>query len=248
MSRRGLAAFLLGGLLLVGGCKGSQQSAVPKGAGAAPTVATEPLPPAAPRAANAEVWQDPEPADAQARAEQVVGAPWNRDKTTTVKATTTTLTMAMTTLVDRRTGIAGFTSGVAKSEVGLDERLARLGAEQTATEVTIRLPGSVLFDFDSAAIRPDAERSLGEVVAVLQAYARRPIRVEGHTDAIASDDYNLKLSQHRAESVKAWLVAHGIESSRMKATGLGKTKPVADNATPEGRQKNRRVEIVIEKG
>ncbi|MGE5232517.1 MAG: hypothetical protein ACM3OB_00240, partial [Acidobacteriota bacterium] len=119
MSRRGLAAFLLGGVLLVSGCKGSERSAVPKGAGTAPAAASEP-PPA--RVANADVWQDPEPADAQARAEQVVDALWNRDKTTTVKATTTTLTMAMTSLVDRRTGIAGFTSGVAKSQVGLDER------------------------------------------------------------------------------------------------------------------------------
>jgi outer membrane protein OmpA-like peptidoglycan-associated protein len=188
-----------------------------------------------------EGWVDPEPADAQARAEAVVSLPENADKTTQ-------LTMSMTTLVDSKTGIEGFRSAVAPSSTTLDERLGRLGAEVTGTEITIRLPGSVLFDFDSAQIRPDAERTLSEVATVINGYARRPVRIEGHTDSIASDDYNQKLSERRAQSVRGWLAARGVEGGRLAPRGFGESKPVADNGTAEGRQRNRRVEVIIEKG
>lgn len=186
-------------------------------------------------------WVDPEPAGAQAVAEQAVSAPWNQDKTTP-------LTMRITTLVDRRTGLQGFQTAFAPAASTLDERLSRLGAEVTGTEVTIRLPGSVLFDFDSARIRPDAERTLSEVADVVKGYAKRPVRVEGHTDSIASNDYNQKLSEKRAAAVREWFVGKGIEGTRIAMRGWGESKPVADNATPEGRQRNRRVEVIIEKG
>ena len=94
-------------------------------------------------------------------------------------------------------------------------------------------------------VRPS---STAEVAEVVKGYARRPVRVEGHTDSVASDDYNQKLSERRAEAVRAWLAAKGIEPSRLQTRGFGESKPVADNATPEGRQKNRRVEVIIEKG
>ena len=111
----------------------------------------------------------------------------------------------------------------------------------------IRLSGSVLFDFDSDAIRPDAERTLSEVAEVLQAYPGRPVRIEGHTDSIASDAYNQALSERRAAAVKRWLAARGVEAGRMTAAGFGESRPAADNATAAGRQKNRRVEIVVER-
>jgi len=186
-------------------------------------------------------WVDPEPPGAQELAEQVVSAAWNQDKVTH-------LTMSITTLVDTRTGLQGFRSAVAPDATSLDQRLARLGAEVTGTEVTIRLPGSVLFDFDSAQIRPDAERTLAEVAEVIKAYAKRPARIEGHTDSVASDDYNQKLSERRAASVQAWLAAKGVEAARLTPRGFGEGKPVADNGTAEGRQRNRRVEVIIEKG
>lgn len=186
-------------------------------------------------------WEDPEPPAAQALAEEVVGAPWNQDKTTR-------LAMHITTLVDSRTGLVGFGSEIAATATGLDDRLSRLGAVETATEVTIRLPGSVLFDFDSAAIRPDAERTLGEVAEVLAGYPGRPARIEGHTDSIASTDYNLRLSERRAASVRDWLVAHGVAAGRLTPSGRGEAQPVADNSTAAGRQRNRRVEVVVEKG
>ena len=186
-------------------------------------------------------WVDPEPPGAQEIAEQVLSAPWNQDKVTH-------LTMSITTLVDTKTGLEGFRTAVAPAATTLDERLSRLGAEVTGTEITIRLPGSVLFDFDSAQIRPDAERTLAEVAEVLKGYAKRPVRIEGHTDSVASDDYNQKLSERRAASVQAWLAGKGVEGGRLTPRGLGETGPVADNGTAEGRQRNRRVEVIIEKG
>lgn len=249
--RIGIALLLAGALA---GCGGGEQTGAMATAGgdeAAPLAAPPSRTTAGPARPAAVEWVDPEPPGAQAQAEEVVGAPWNRDKTTALTAATTGLAMNITSLVDSRTGIAGYRTALAAADTSLDDRLARLGAEQTATEVTIRLPGSVLFDFNSAAIRPDAERALSDVAAVLAGYPNRPARIEGHTDSIASEAYNLDLSKRRAESVRAWLVSHGAnaaDAKRLTTAGLGESHPVADNATAAGRQKNRRVEIVIAKG
>lgn len=187
-------------------------------------------------------WIDPEPPDAQARAEAVVAAEWNQARVTSLEMHITTLDPGNTT------GLQGFRTAVVADDTSLDDRLTRLQAEVTGTEITIRLPGSVLFDFDSARIRPDAERTLNEVSEVVKGYKARPVRVEGHTDSVASDDYNQKLSERRAEAVRAWLAAHGADKARLTTRGHGEAKPVADNGTAEGRQKNRRVEVIIAKG
>lgn len=187
-------------------------------------------------------WVDPEPPDAQARAEAVAGVEWNRDKVTTLEMHITTLDPGNVT------GLQGFRTAVVADNTSLDDRLTRLQAVVTGTEITIRLPGSVLFDFDSARIRPDAQRTLQEVAEVVKGYAARPVRVEGHTDSVASDDYNQKLSERRAESVRAWLAAHGAEKGLLTTRGHGEAKPVADNGTADGRQRNRRVEVIITKG
>jgi OOP family OmpA-OmpF porin len=86
------------------------------------------------------------------------------------------------------------------------------------------------------------------VAEVIKGYAKRPVRIEGHTDSVASDDYNQKLSERRAGSVRAWLAGKGVEAGRLTPRGFGETRPVADNGTAEGRQRNRRVEVIIEKG
>jgi outer membrane protein OmpA-like peptidoglycan-associated protein len=230
--------------LAVAACGGRAKEAGAPAATAAESARSATAPAAsagAPASASPGVaWEDPEPPTAQAAAESVLNAPWNADKTTR-------LAMSITTLVDSRTGLVGFGSEVAGAATSLDDRLSRLGAEQTATEVTIRLPGSVLFDFDSAAIRPDAERALADVAQVFAAYAGRPARIEGHTDSIASTEYNQKLSERRAAAVRDWLVAHGVAAGRLTTAGFGETRPVADNATAAGRQRNRRVEVVIAK-
>ena len=102
----------------------------------------------------------------------------------------------------------------------------------------------ITFDFNNATLRPEAAPVLGQVLAMLQGDAKLSIEIDGHTDSIGLPPYNQKLSADRAAAVKAWLVAHGIEDARLAAAGLGDSKPVADNATEDGRSKNRRVELV----
>jgi outer membrane protein OmpA-like peptidoglycan-associated protein len=182
--------------------------------------------------------EDPEPLDAQGRAEQVVDADFNRDKTTR-------LTMTMTSLVGRTSELSGFATSLAPKENKIEDQLARLGAKVTETEVVIQLSGSILFDFDSANIRPDADRALNDVAQVIKAYESRSVRVEGHTDSVASDEYNQSLSERRAGSVADWFAKSGIERGRLAAAGHGEKKPVATNDTAAGRQLNRRVEVVI---
>ena len=117
-------------------------------------------------------------------------------------------------------------------------------------EVKIYLPADVLFDFDKADLLPEAGPVLERVATVLKTDPNASATIEGHTDGKGSDQYNQPLSERRAQSVRQWLIAHGVTSS-MDARGFGKTRPVAPNTlpngadNPDGRQKNRRVEITF---
>ena len=105
----------------------------------------------------------------------------------------------------------------------------------------------MLFDFNQATLKPGAKEKLSKLAGILLAYPDRfRMEIEGHTDAIGSDQYNLKLSEMRAFSVRDYLLQAGIESTRIVAVrGFGKTRPVTTNDTSEGRQMNRRVELII---
>jgi outer membrane protein OmpA-like peptidoglycan-associated protein len=100
------------------------------------------------------------------------------------------------------------------------------------------------FDSDSDHIRDDSKPTLDQIVDVLKQNAAWKMTIEGHTDSTASAEHNQQLSQARALSVKNYLVAAGIDASRLSPAGLGATKPVADNGSPLGRAQNRRVELV----
>ena len=99
------------------------------------------------------------------------------------------------------------------------------------------------FDTGKAAVLPDSEQILGEIAKVLEQNPDWKLRVEGHTDNQGIAAANLALSDKRAQSVVAWLTAHGVSAGRLSAKGFGQTKPVADNSSEEGRAKNRRVEL-----
>ena len=148
--------------------------------------------------------------------------------------------------------IKGLALGVAGKTQDLNAALKDLGAKTTQTEIRIELASDVLFDFDKADLLPKAIPELEKVATVLKSYPGAACSIEGHTDNKGLNDYNQKLSERRAASVKTWLGAHGVSTS-MTTRGWGATKPVAPNVLPnghddpEGRQKNRRVEIVVRK-
>jgi outer membrane protein OmpA-like peptidoglycan-associated protein len=105
----------------------------------------------------------------------------------------------------------------------------------------------VLFDFNKATLTPGAREKLSKLAGILLAYpGSYRMEIEGHTDSVGSDEYNMKLSLERAESVRYYLLQSGVTADRIVAArGFGEIRPVATNDTPEGRQSNRRVEIVI---
>ena len=105
---------------------------------------------------------------------------------------------------------------------------------------------NVYFDFDHDSLRPDAIPILDDVVRDLKEDEEITIVAEGHADSKGSEKYNMGLSRRRAERVKKYLVEHGVADSRIRVEAAGETKPVASNATPEGRAKNRRVEIRVD--
>jgi OmpA-OmpF porin, OOP family len=101
----------------------------------------------------------------------------------------------------------------------------------------------VLFDFNKSTLQAASNGALQQVAKLLTANASLNVEVQGHTDNVGTDAYNQTLSEARAKSVMTWLTQHGVAATRMTAKGYGKTMPIADNNTDEGRQKNRRVEI-----
>lgn len=103
----------------------------------------------------------------------------------------------------------------------------------------------VNFDFNKANIRPDAAGILREAATILKDNPKVQVSVEGHTDAIGSEEYNLKLSLRRATAVKQFLVKEGVPDARLSVRGFGKTQPVASNDTDDGRAQNRRVELKV---
>jgi outer membrane protein OmpA-like peptidoglycan-associated protein len=138
---------------------------------------------------------------------------------------------------------------------GLDTALKNLNAKVTETEIRIDLSADVLFDFDKAEIKKVAEPSLQNVATVLKANPAAKASIEGHTDGRGEADYNQKLSEARAASVKQWLVTNAqVDAANVATRGFGEARPVAPNAKPdgsddpEGRTRNRRVEIIVRKG
>jgi outer membrane protein OmpA-like peptidoglycan-associated protein len=103
----------------------------------------------------------------------------------------------------------------------------------------------VLFDFDKATLKPGAREKLAKVSGILLAYPGLKLAVEGYTDSIGSDEYNQKLSEKRADSVRDYLVSQGVTDGNITAQGFGKANPVATNDTNEGRALNRRVQMVV---
>ena len=109
--------------------------------------------------------------------------------------------------------------------------------------VITTISAEALFDTNSDVVRPDAKDKLMEIVRWMKEHSGERIIVEGHTDSIGGRDFNLNLSLRRAQSVKNFLVSQGVRASLISIDGYGYSRPVASNNSPEGRQRNRRVEV-----
>jgi outer membrane protein OmpA-like peptidoglycan-associated protein len=133
-------------------------------------------------------------------------------------------------------------------------KVSDLQVKESDTEIRIEMSADVLFDFDRADIKKEARPSLEKVADIVREHSRAAVAVEGHTDGKGSAAYNQTLSERRASSVARWLKGRkGLNRVRFDVRGFGASKPVAPNAKPDGsddpdgRQKNRRVEIAVGK-
>ena len=130
-----------------------------------------------------------------------------------------------------------------------EEKIARIPGttvERIDEEtLLVRFESDILFDVDSATVRSDGRATLEDVGAVLREYDKTAVVVQGHTDSTGSDAHNQELSERRASSVASELRSRGVDSERIATLGMGEGYPVASNETDSGRQRNRRVEILL---
>jgi len=126
----------------------------------------------------------------------------------------------------------------------LQRQVAELQARPTDRGLVLTL-GDTLFATGKSELNAGASTNLDKLAAFMTEYPQRTAAIEGYTDSLGSEQYNQDLSQRRADSVKGYLVGRGVDTGRLSSSGRGENAPVADNASPSGRQQNRRVEIII---
>src|SRR4249919_444749 len=134
-----------------------------------------------------------------------------------------------------------------RQERELRERMAGtgVGVVRQGDNITLSMPGNVTFAFNDANLQSQFYPVLDDVARTLTEYNQTVVEVAGHTDNVGSDAYNEQLSVRRANSVAAYLQSHGVMQQRLMIVGAGELHPIASNATEEGRQQNRRVEITL---
>jgi outer membrane protein OmpA-like peptidoglycan-associated protein len=155
-------------------------------------------------------------------------------------------------------GIGALLGGVAGNRIGayMDAQEQMLRQEMAAVEganvqrnantLALTFKSDLLFDVNSATLKPAAHDEMFRVAKVLIEYPQTTLVVAGHTDSTGAEAYNQTLSERRAEVVRNTLAGNGVNPNRIRTIGYGETKPVASNTTESGRQLNRRVEITIE--
>jgi outer membrane protein OmpA-like peptidoglycan-associated protein len=142
---------------------------------------------------------------------------------------------------------AGIGAYMDAQERKLREETAGSGVDviRDGDNLVLRMPSGITFATDSSAVQTQFQPTLNDVSSVLAQYPKTYIDVYGHTDSDGTDAYNQALSERRARAVGDYLTTHGVQSARIATRGFGETQPIASNATPEGKQSNRRVEIKV---
>jgi outer membrane protein OmpA-like peptidoglycan-associated protein len=144
--------------------------------------------------------------------------------------------------------------GAAGAYIGnyMDKQAAEIQRDLEGAEVQrigegikITFDSGILFDIDKSDLRPVSKTNLAELAKILNKYPDTNILIEGHTDDTGSDDYNMNLSKDRAQAVAFYMATLEVKSARFSTSGYGETQPIVMNDTPEGRQKNRRVDIAV---
>jgi outer membrane protein OmpA-like peptidoglycan-associated protein len=129
-------------------------------------------------------------------------------------------------------------------EIAISSNTTQVTQEQSKIRVT--LDSAILFDFNRSELKPDAQTALASIkTTLIDKHPRAKLVIEGHTDDVGTEEYNLTLSKQRAQSVAEWLRLNGIDASRLEISGYGKSRPKYSNTSEEDRARNRRVEIVI---
>ncbi|HSN56208.1 MAG TPA: OmpA family protein [Candidatus Sulfomarinibacteraceae bacterium] len=174
------------------------------------------------------------------------------EQTAALSAERAQLESAMVALRTEQTALVSAVAGLKEDRERLSNRLDQALSQvadtrNTARGTIVNLP-DILFDLNQSTLKDEAKLVIAKLAGILLIMGDLNTRIEGHTDATGSLDYNMSLSEARAESVRDFLFQQGITADRMVTAGYGPARPIADNATADGRAKNRRVEIVIAEG
>ena len=187
-------------------------------------------------------------------------------QTESLRQETRTLEAGMVSLRQEKEGLEEQSARLQQEKADLEQASARL--QQEKAELSDRLSGAlshvaetrnsargyvvnlpdILFDVNEATLKIEARQAIAKLAGILLVIPDLQVIIEGHTDSTGSEEYNMELSRRRALSVLEFLSGEGVEPSRLTSAGFGMSQPIADNATKEGRSKNRRVEIVISEG
>ncbi|MED5526596.1 OmpA family protein [Gallaecimonas pentaromativorans] len=134
-----------------------------------------------------------------------------------------------------------------KQEEEIRQQTAGSGidVQRNGDNLLLTIPNGITFDVNRADVKPEFQSVLTDLASTLNKYPKTMVEISGHTDSTGSAAYNQTLSVNRADSVKSFLVRRGVMPERLSTVGYGQTKPIASNATAEGRAKNRRVEIEL---
>ncbi|WP_225747587.1 OmpA family protein [Eikenella sp. Marseille-P7795] len=196
--------------------------------------------------------QEPTPADQQSQQEQTLAASAADLQQPAPAAASEQASPASSALSAQGSGLSSQGSGLSSQGSGLSAQGSGLSGTETGFNIEINLSSDVLFDFDKADLKPEADAELQKAAEVIRRKGQGLILITGHTDSKGSDAYNQRLSLARAQAVKSWFEAQGLHQN-YQIEGLGATRPIAPNThpdgsdNPEGRAQNRRVEIIVNK-